>query len=401
MTERVKSALIFLLGLSALFLLSRTWVYDMEPEAAEGPALLAPARQDHSQTAVVPGRCAVTAGGVRTGSQYSEASREVYRAFIPFLAETLNSAGEARSLEVTEWRELLERDGVYFEYTGSYPLTLISAWLSVKNVPAGGDVTAIGFCFFEEETELFWRQTDGSVWSAAAGREIASWPDLPELQPCRFAFETGNPTWLLLIDDNALYENIRVDAPPGIEEDLDAYTPFMEALHMPPLSTNYFLRGDGRVYVDVEGDRSCEIRSDGTVFYTASAAVESAVTRGYADMPGAIYRAWELVSALTPAMGGATFELQKAEQAGSTVTATFMTMYGGIPLLREPAVVVLENGEVRGVTLRLCRVSSDSESSRPLSLEHTALLHGGGDRFGLCYQDGGDGTASAEWAVAE
>ncbi|MDR1670068.1 MAG: hypothetical protein LBR76_08925 [Oscillospiraceae bacterium] len=405
MKERLKTVLILMLSLSALFLLSRTWVYDMEPGNAEQPAVFAPARQDYTAAAVIPARCAVMSGGIRRGAQYSQAARTVYASFRPILTEALNEAGEPRLLSTPlERRTLMDRDGVYFEYTGSYPMPLISAWLSAEG-PAGGNVTAMGLSFFEGKTELYWREADGSVWAAPAGTEAAQWPGLPEgMSLCAFAYESeklrGVTPWLLVIDDQALYPSARLEAPPDIRENLESYTPFLESLGMPPLSTNFYASGDARIYISDEGARSCEIASGGGIFYADKTPVPEGSQANAQPraliLPAAALRALDVVSSLKPATGEASYEVYAAEQTEEGVTVTLMLTLSGVPILHDPAVVVVEGSVVRSVSLKLCGVQRGSESGKPLPPEYAALLPGG-ERLGLCYSGGGDGLASVGW----
>lgn len=410
MKEHIKTVLILLLGGSALFLLSRTWVYDMEPEPAGQPENWAPVRQDYREIAVVPSRCAVMSGGLRRGAQYNETASALFQSFSPFLTEALNKAETPRLLNEEQWREALERDGVYFEYTGSYPMPLIAASLSADS-PEGGDVTAIGLSFADGGTELFWREADGSMHSAAAGPEMKDRPELPEMNPCDFGFERADlPTvspWLLLIhelSDPRLYNHFRIETPPDIEVDLESYTPFMEALEMPPLSTSFYRRwGDARVYIDVDGDRSCKIASDGTILYTAAVQESARVytQSGGPSLAGAVFRAKEIVSTLTQAMGAARFEIQHVEQTGGRIKISFMVTVGGIPFHHEPANVIIEDDVISSISLKLCRLAEDSASARPLSQVHAAVLFSEDERLGLCYRDGGDGIASVEWVAVE
>jgi hypothetical protein len=391
--EKVKTALIVLLGLSALFLLSRTWVYDMERESAEEPAEWAPARQDYGRAAVTPSRCAVTADGVRKGAQYSSVVRGVYQSFRPFLAEHLSAASSPRRLAESEWGALMARDGVYFEYTGSYPLSLLCAWLSVKEGPESGDVTALGLAFDRDQTDLYWRETDGSVWCAKAGPRNAEWPGLTEsLSACSF-----DPSgWLLTVEDDAAYPGVSLLPPPDIAEDLAAYTPFMEVLGMPPLSTGFYTAGGSRVYIDAEGNRSCEIASDGSVFYTGSVPTASGNREPDAL---SVLRAYDTVTALAQTMGAAEFTLRGVERDGEKLTVTFMVTVGRIPLAVEPAVVVTENGRIASLSLKLCSAAFVAESVKPLDPNHAALLTAKTERLGLCYREVSDGSAAVAWAV--
>ncbi|MDR0293024.1 MAG: hypothetical protein LBH95_02590 [Oscillospiraceae bacterium] len=422
MKEHVKTALLVLLGLSALYLLGRTWIYDSSLLAGRAvsnpilaalfgvdraePEIWAPARLDYAPSSVSPARCALMRGGMRTGAQYGEEAGQAYEAFRFMLAEAFGAAGEAAELRESEWREKLRRDSVYFEFSGRIPLSLLAAWLSADS-PGDAVIEAVGLSFTEEGgTELLWAEPDGTFYGADVYVERGPWPELPELRPCAFAFEAdGNyaaklAARQLIMEEAEPRETLGMSAPPDIQQDLSLYAPFLEKLELSPLGTPFYMRGGARVYVDVGSGRSCEISPDGTIFFSCSARTE--LPEGSGDTrPAAVLLAWETVSLLEPVMGGARFEVCRVTQTGAGITVEMMPAVNGVPVLWEPAVVEVERGAVRRMSLRLCRVTDGAERTAPLPLRQAAALlpDGGAARLGLRYAVGDDGYARAVWAV--
>lgn len=434
MKEQIKTAALILLCLSALYLLGRTWVYDNKliegTRFASNPVIaaflgleykpetevFAPLRLDYSPAAVIPARCTVYRDGERTGAQYDNEARLVYELFKPMLASALDSAEDARVCDEDKWKDAVCRDSVYFEFTGRLPIQLLTAWLPAESRD-GTDIEAICLSFSDNGTaSLLWIDADGLFWSAAVRAQPDNWPELPELEPCFFAFESDEsyasvlPARQLLMDVSTPRETFAVSDPPDIRQDLSVYTPFLEALGVFPLGTPFYPRGDTRVYVDVDGGRSCEISPDGTILYSFNAVVSEGdwgyVPNDVRAPAGAALRAWEVLSLLAPAMGDAHFEISRIVQTSSAVMVEFMVTLNGLPLTWQPAVITIEDNAVRKVSLRLCRVTQGEDMRAPLPLKQAAALLSENDysinsRLDLCYAVGDGGTALLEWAVRQ
>ena len=399
MKEHLKTALLILLGLSALYLLWRTWVYDNSifgPDAPE-PGIYAPSRPDYAPAAAAPARCAVMRGGERRGAQYGGGTEEVYESFKVLLAEALSSAGKADVTDEAAWRAALGRDGVYFEFAGPLPVALLAAWLSAGTA-LDGDVEAIGLIFGGGGAALFFSGADGVFYRADTRAEMAQWPELPELRPCAFAFETGYASVLaprqLLIEETAPRVTVTASAIPDIGKDSSVYAHFLEKLAFSPASTSSYMDGGTRVYVDVANGQTCEISADGTIRFSSPQTSD-----GAGALAADVLLAWETVSALEPAVGGAAFEVFRVTRAGGSTVVEMAWMAGGVPVHLEPALVEIESGVLRRIVLKLYRVAAGEGEAAALPLKQAiALIPGGGEaRLDLRYsiEDGG----RAVWAV--
>jgi hypothetical protein len=383
--KHIKTSLIVLLGASALFLVWRLYDGDAFFRDFTDAEVYAPARLDYTRAAAVPAKCAVMRDGVRTGAQYDALAEAVYNAFKPYLSEAFGKA-DGGLFFVSEGNQLqdgLSDDGVYFEFSGPLPLGLVAAWLSAACPPelAGLEIIGLGLS------------------------GIDTFPDLPELRPCFFAFERVQPAAnqdfpdysavfhpLQLLMEEPGRNRITVSSPPAISSDISYYSPFLENLF--PADTSFYTRGESRVYVD--GENGCEISSDGTIlFYAPSARHDGRPVNTAED----VLRAWEALALLRPAMGDAVFEVHRARADGDSTIVEFLAAVEGVPLLWEPAVVEMSFGAVRRVSLKLCRVTLEGGASvPPMPLRQTAALLPPGDaRMELRYGSGG----VVEWVIKE
>ena len=128
-----KDALIVLLTASALVLLTMTPLIQdsgvlnlFAPRESPGTGTAA----GNSAQAMHPVRLAITAEGGRCGVQYDEERlEELFPPLGALLGDALSSAGEAQSLDESAWQRLLGGKGIYFDFEGHAPLTVLERWL--------------------------------------------------------------------------------------------------------------------------------------------------------------------------------------------------------------------------------------------------------------------------------
>ena len=151
--ERVKSLMILLLSCSAVLLVLRTQSV-MLGRDSRGERYAAgesgPIASEDAGGAVRPLRmaAAIQRGSevVRYGVQYDQAGTdELYQQAYSLLVEALSSAGEPREISEEAWRQALSSaPGLYFDWQGEIPLTVLNGWLSVDNQTLAGTVRRIG-----------------------------------------------------------------------------------------------------------------------------------------------------------------------------------------------------------------------------------------------------------------
>lgn len=132
-TETLKSLLIIGLTCSALWLVGESQVFRVsgmldQPRHSEGTAGTASVQTQVAR----PLHMAVMSQGGCFAAQYgSEDLDAVFNRMAPLLNEALSSAETPQSISRGDWeRALVTAPGVYFDFQGSIPMQVLSAWLS-------------------------------------------------------------------------------------------------------------------------------------------------------------------------------------------------------------------------------------------------------------------------------
>ena len=134
--ELGKSLLILLLSVSAIYLLTLTPL--IQDSGVLG--LFARNRENNENitdvtltAAARPSRLAVNTESGRYAVQYDQTEADELFAYLgPLLGEALISAGRSEAITEYRWRTLLQREGIYFDFSGSIPLSALSGWLQQK-----------------------------------------------------------------------------------------------------------------------------------------------------------------------------------------------------------------------------------------------------------------------------
>lgn len=131
--ERVKTLLIVLLSLSAVYLAGLAMLptevgqlFTRLPQTTAQPSVQT---SFQSQT-LRPAALAATQEDGRYGLLPFQDDQEAYTQFSTLLAEAIRAAGAPEELDAAQWQALLGSPGLFCEYLGEIPLTTLSRWLS-------------------------------------------------------------------------------------------------------------------------------------------------------------------------------------------------------------------------------------------------------------------------------
>ena len=197
--EGVKSALIVLLAVSAVFLGAKTGLFNeffasatrsFRPQpTAEADVLARKGEACRPLTVVVTGE-----SGLRCSVRYSdEALDEVYDKLVNTLGEALGSASEPEPVPEAALRGALGSAGVFFDYYAPLPLSALSGWLGSDMLRVNdAEASRIALTCGGETVTLWYVGPDGTASrcdtasASAALRRIIS-----DYQPngAQFAFE--------------------------------------------------------------------------------------------------------------------------------------------------------------------------------------------------------------------
>ena len=160
--EWVKNLLLTGLTLSALYLATLSPLYLNSPLYGWTGRLLSsgadPAGEQVSFSAAArPASMAVTNSAGRYGVQYDNGAVDaLFDQTGTLLGEALGSAGEAQPVTEARWRRALADEGIFFDFTGTVPLSALSGWLreGERNGLLSGDARRMVLAAGE----------DGAVW---------------------------------------------------------------------------------------------------------------------------------------------------------------------------------------------------------------------------------------------
>lgn len=273
-----KNLLIAALTLSAVYLLTMTpLVQDsglldlLKPQSSGvdggGPVTLT--------AAAYPSRMAVSNGTGRYGLQYDQNGVDQLFAYLgPLLGEALASSSQPQSITEAAWQDCLQGEGIFFDFSGSIPLSALGSWLHSEGqsgldasarriLLAAGEDNAVLLCYQDAETEQFYAcQT-----TLTCTLHLHPAVEHAESNGALFAFESEELSGLLdpytmITEDMGGAVFAAANSLAG-SEDVAA---LLEALSFN--GQNHASVSGGEAYLD--GDSRLEVTNSGTVFYRAA-----------------------------------------------------------------------------------------------------------------------------------
>jgi len=205
--ERVKTVLIVLLSVSAVFLGLQSGLFD-EPLRAGGltfdaPTPLATAGQV-SPAALPTAMMATLAEGVHHGHRMdgqggfngAEGLSALYDLFASSLGEALGSSGDAYPVNLSAWEIALSGEGVFFQYDIALPGAVFAGWFGTDVGGADGQMQRMILSIRQEAVYLYYTGRGGMPYrSATAVDPIALREKLRTLEPNGAQFGFSNPAW--------------------------------------------------------------------------------------------------------------------------------------------------------------------------------------------------------------
>lgn len=133
--ETLKTLIIVVLTCSALWLIKESRVFQVVGMLGGSQHSTGTAETQTAQTrSVLPVHMAVMSQGGCCGIQYgSEELSSVFDSMAPLLNEALSSVDVPREITQEDWKQMLtSAPGVYFDFQGNIPLSVLAGWLSGK-----------------------------------------------------------------------------------------------------------------------------------------------------------------------------------------------------------------------------------------------------------------------------
>lgn len=408
--DLIQNITITLLAVSALFLFSKTQLFQLGVGAAGGywQRLSVSNGGTAADTALsdslsAPVRVAVTGAYGRYGSVSMTTADEDFIPVGTLLREVLGSAREQTDSSQSAFQNALSAASVYCDFLAPLPINYIADLMGADMTERALSVRALTAA--EKDGQVFLYLWDGGTHyyqcaTAVQPSALTELQDHFELGVSTFAFEEAEGSHLAPL---SLFPDPLPELPqltPG-ETSVSTET-LLTALAFNPHTNSRYRDAEGAEVV-VEGERIVRISSGGAFTYTsggeAALTVETAAT-----MPTgreAVIGAQMLLDALLPD-GEASLYLLSLTQEGTETVMTFDYQVGGVPIRfadgAPAAEVTLTEGAVTALSLRPRQyVSGDTATLLPLRQAMAIAGKKEGSELSIGYADTGDHSLSAVW----
>ncbi|MDR2606379.1 MAG: hypothetical protein LBC38_03755 [Oscillospiraceae bacterium] len=383
--ERVKSALIVLLIISAAFFAYKTDLYTplrSEPENASE----ASASANETLPAAYPDAIAVTGAlGGRYGAIYDSAEIDnLWKLTSATLGTALGTAGSSARVSDTTFRKALAGVGIYYHYRYPIPVSVLLKWLKVSGIREHNEVADLIFLAPNDSAEedytiaVYYRDKDGLLYKCDSSASMESL--MPEINGIMsngafYPFESDssnavNP-YILLPDNIAKLNTLTVSKSSVAAKDI------LNALGMNPyLHTSYQEGNDCTVYVEeavllrLYNDGRLEFKSERPV-----AVIDNSLS-------GSIERARKLLVAVTQSDA---LRLVSYKWSENGYELRFSYYFNGIEIKPgNAATVTVKNGAVTDLRMSLHSYAV-SEDEEVLLLPPRQAIAASGDENGTLY----------------
>ena len=429
--ETLKSMLIAVLAVSALFLAYKSEVFSEFLSEAEFPhrlaVILGTGEQPGSQNginadsgeykvAAKPIVMAVMSDvGTRYAAKYDEAQLEdLYEKTANIIGEALGSARLPEVCSEQEWRNVLTQPGIYWDYKVELPISTLIKWLGMSTINENSDYAERFAAVINEQggVDIYYANSQGyyKCGTAAAADSIGVVMQGFLPNGAYFAFESEDvgdmvePYTLIVpgLTDKYVVEAANIIENEHIKERA------AELLGISLLGGTSYSEKDGTmVYVGVNG--IMRVSADGELSYSVSDYDFSAVSNAAAMDDGRIIeQAYHLVTGLRSAYSGVEdiyFSGIEKNKNGS-VSVDFSYYIGGAKVLQRrgsAATVVYDNNRMVSVDIWMHGYTRTDEMAVLLPELQAAAIAGGIEHKGslslVYYDDGGD-TISPAWIVS-
>lgn len=434
--EACKSVLIVLLTLSALYLAAQT------PLAAplrglfreeSGQTVPGQAQGDGQGSGALPMAMVVNlpaetgltdvpegAKGVRCGLRYDQAAcQELFQRVAGSLVETMSSAGAPEPVSRSQWEQTLtQRMGVYMDFQGQVPMSVLAGWLSGGDVRLTASVRRLVLAVWEDGLELYYRDEEtGSCYRCRSEvadpfsliETLSGWAD----NGAFYAFESElyrglDPDTLLLPETPVPAAYTAANPMAAGQETFQA---LVEDLGFSLNSTSFYSTDE---QVARSGDDSVRLSAQGVAQYQyegrSGGGLFPVLRQGEA---GALFDSVETcrqtaLSALGSRCGEARLYLASVREADGGWEIEFGYSLNGIPVLTEAgraARFLVQGGEIVQFSLYLRSYTASGSTCMVLPPRQgaAALLAQGleGSELLLTYTDSGGDALTAGWSARD
>jgi len=421
--ETVKTLIIAALICSALWLVGESRMFQVAGvlgsvgHAGETAGTQSAPAQQH----VMPVRMAVMSEGGCCGIQYgSENLNGMFDRMAPLLNEAVSGAEAPREITAEDWQKaLISAPGVYFDFQGSVPLSVLAGWLSGKENPlltayarhlllaADGD-GGVMLAYRDENTGRYFASRTQLVNLGHLRSAVAQTTPNGAVFACQAANYNVLAPWTILSAQTPQPREYAVTnpLPAGEEGRMDE---LLNALSFPLGITTVYETPEGRRARS--GNDTLSVSNDGLVTYHSTRDEERYPVLpgdGESDLFAAVDGATRLVyGVLNLWRGEGRVCLERAEDRGDgTFWMTFRYVLDDTPVRTGQrgyaATVLVDRGYITEFELQLRTYTALEQTTLVLPQPQAAAvlvdLGQTGSQLELRYQDNGD-MARAGWVA--
>ncbi|MBR4098928.1 MAG: hypothetical protein IKK44_02940 [Clostridium sp.] len=423
--EGIKSLLILLLACSAVFLAVRVFrsgtrvdVLIQGPVGTQTQTLSADSGKiawPMRLAAALPGDAGVERYGIQYNIQESDA---FFQQTASLLSEALSSAEAPQKIDEGQWRSVLRSGpGIYFDFQGDLPLTVLAGWLSDQSCALEGTVRKVALAIVDGQVLLCYRDVRNGQFYACR-TDVVNPDHLWEVtEPltgngAQFAFEMEEygvlEPYTLLLSETPQPRIYRASSAIGATtEDLVL---LMEELHFPVESTAFYAAGDEQVARN--GEESIRLSKEGVVVYQCDGSDSGRYHVARQGETASLLEMAEGCRALAQQSigsrcGEARLYLLSVQSWEQGWQFTFGYSLNGIPVQMEEGFAArffVRDGQILSFSLNF-RSYSDSGETALMLPEFQAMaamesLGHAGEELVLIYPDRGGETIFPVWAAA-
>lgn len=365
--NRLKNLILLLLFIAMIPLTALAWLSYLDTSSVPEDSIFASLYQrvtygvngfeikTGNNPAAMPTRIAIKDEGKTNGAQYHEASVSVlYDAMYEVIGKALAAQGEFQSADLSELKQSLKSDGIYFGYEGSLPISLLANWMGQTSK----EQTATDIIWLDETGTLYIHTMNGFKKKST---NINKWNvDVIKLPTNKCIFAADDDMFQKIRPDTLIFENDIVHAEKysvSIPDFLDAQngtslTNLLSAFSY-DLYVNRYEENQGQTMVFVEDYSTLHVSKDGTVIFNASAnegGINVINDPEYAnELNVQMDLAVTLVREVQNSMGDTSQAMLYAiTQNDDEKVFTFIQCIGGIPVKTEKpfAQLVIQNNKL-------------------------------------------------------
>ena len=410
--ETAKTLLIVLLSASALWLIVGSGLFGRQLDTVlERRGAAAPPRAGTAAAAdALPIGLAVVNENGCYGVRYDqEAVAALFTRFAPLLNEVLSSTGEPEQATAAEWeRALTSAPCVYFDFEGTIPLRVLSAWLSgQENAGLTASARRLLLRGGDGAVALFYQDGEGlcHVCQAQVADPAHLTAAVNSVEPNGAFFACQSPDYAVLAADALITPQTPspreyTAADLLAQDQQERLETLLDALSFPAGITTLYETPEG--WRARSGNDMLTVVAGSTATYRSTreeARYPVTPAEGESDLTAAVNAARALVmDALEPWLGGARLYLLDAREISEkSWQMEFGYALGGIPVRvgEEPAATVLvDRGYIIQYDLHLRTYAAQEQTALILPQAQAAAVAAVGERerpyLQLAYRDGGE-----------